>query len=76
MGNVRSGVEFGCEYCADDQNRFFGHVTQIASSEERQMLLLRCPRCGAFYENTARGADRTRRLSESEAEDLFSDFRR
>ncbi len=31
----------GCGYCASDENMFFGHVTQISSSERTQMLLLR-----------------------------------
>ena len=30
-------------YGADNQNRLFGHVTQIGSSEGNQMILLRCP---------------------------------
>ena len=34
---------------ADDQNRLYGHVVQIGSDESRQMVLLRCPRCGALY---------------------------
>jgi len=42
--------EFGCDYCADDQNRFFGRVEQIASSEAEGSLLLRCPRCASLYE--------------------------
>lgn len=64
-------VDFGCDYCEDDQNRWYGHVTQIGSSEERRMLLLRCPRCGALYENTPKGEDETRRLSQGEARELF-----
>jgi len=35
------------------------------------MLLLRCPRCGALYENAPKGADATRRLTEAEANQLF-----
>ncbi len=45
-------VDFGCDYCADDQNRWYGYVTQIASDEQRRMILIRCPRCGTLYENT------------------------
>lgn len=66
-----SAVDFGCDYCRDDGNRLFGRVTQIGSDEQRRMLLLRCPRCGTLYENSARGPDLTRRLSGSEAEKLF-----
>ena len=69
-------VDYGCEYCADDQNRWFGHVEQVASSEERRMILIRCPRCGALYENTPAGEDQTRRLTEDEAEALFPDYQR
>lgn len=56
-------LRFGCAFCRDDQNRLFGHVTQIGSDDSRQRILLRCPRCGALYENAARGRDRTRRLT-------------
>lgn len=66
-------VDFGCDYCRDDQNRFYGHVTQIGSSWQRGTILLRCPRCGALYENTPAGDDHTRRLTEAEAAELFPD---
>jgi len=69
-------VDYGCEYCADDDNRFFGHVTQVATDEERGFILLRCPRCGALYENTAGGFDETRRLTESEARRVFPTWSR
>jgi hypothetical protein len=71
-----SPVNFGCDFCRDDQNRFYGHVVQIASDERRGMLLLRCPRCEALYENSPGGTDQTRRLTESEAEQLFPSFER
>jgi hypothetical protein len=32
---------------------------------------LKCPECGALYENTSEGEDRTRRLTEEEARQLF-----
>ena len=63
--------DFGCGYCADNQNRWYGHVPQIGSDEDRQLILLRCPRCGALYENSPRGADQTRRLTEEEARALY-----
>jgi uncharacterized C2H2 Zn-finger protein len=66
-----SAVDFGCDYCRDDENRWFGHVTQIGSDERRRMILLKCPRCGALYENTPSGPDRTRRLTNDEAHRLF-----
>ncbi len=71
-------VDFGCDYCADDQNRLYGHVAQIGSDEVRRMLLLRCPRCGSFYENFPQGPgpalDMTRRLNEAEARALFPEW--
>jgi hypothetical protein len=66
-------VDFGCDFCRDDQNRFYGHVTQIGGSEARGRILLRCLRCGALDENTPRGADDTRRLSPDEAHELYPD---
>ena len=68
-----SPVNFGCDYCEDDQNRFYGHVKQLAADDEREKILLRCPRCEALYENAPVGEDQTRRLSEAEARDLFPD---
>jgi uncharacterized Zn finger protein len=70
---MRPAVEFGCDFCADDANRHYGHVKQIGSSEDRLTILLRCPRCGSLYENTPRGMDRTRRLDGAEARRLFPD---
>jgi len=70
------GIVFGCAYCADHQNRWFGHLTQVGSDAARRMILLRCPRCGALYENTPDGEDGTRRLSPTEADELFPAERR
>jgi len=69
-------VDFGCDYCEDDQNRWYGHVTQVAASEDREMILIKCPRCGTLYENTPAGEDATRRLTEDEAEALYPSYRR
>ena len=71
MGEVGPDDQFGCDYCRDDANRLFGHVTQVASDEQRQMVLILCPRCGALYENAAQGSDLTRRLTAAEADRLF-----
>jgi hypothetical protein len=38
----------GCDFCGDDQNLPFGHVSQVASNEARGVLL-RCPKCGCLY---------------------------
>lgn len=62
---------FGCDYCRDDQNRLYGHVTQIGSDDSRDRILLRCPRCDALDENRDRGEDLTRRLTEAEARELY-----
>ncbi len=43
------GVAFGCDYCADWQNRNLGHVTQIGTDPDRGMILIRCPKCGSLY---------------------------
>jgi hypothetical protein len=66
-------VDFGCDFCRDEQNRLYGHVTQIGSNEARQRILLRCPRCGALYENVPRGRDETLRLTSEEARELYPD---
>jgi hypothetical protein len=56
-------VEFGCDYCADEHNFHYGHVTQIGSSGDRRRILIQCPRCGTLYENTANGPDDIQRLT-------------
>ena len=65
------GATFGCDFCRDDQNRLYGHVTQVASNESRRKFLLRCRRCGAMYENSPIGDDETTRLTEEQARTLF-----
>ena len=67
-------VEFGCEYCADEQNFHYGHLSQIADSELRRRILLRCPRCGALYENTPAGADDIHRLTADQAATRFPEL--
>jgi hypothetical protein len=64
-------VDYGCDYCADHANRSYGHVTQIASDEDRGFVLLQCPQCGALYENAPGGFDETRRLTVPEAREAF-----
>ena len=65
------GVDFGCDYCADWQNRNFGHVTQIGTDPDRGMILIRCPMCETLYENSVEGEDATRRLDEVEARIIY-----
>jgi hypothetical protein len=48
--------DFGCDYCADTDNRRYGHVTQIGTHAELSLLLLRCPRCRALYEVSGDGS--------------------
>jgi len=61
----------GCDYCADDDNMLYGHVEQIASSDERRALLLRCPHCRSMYEVRPGEVVITTRLSENEASERF-----
>lgn len=63
-------VEFGCDYCADDDNRYYEHVTRIGFDEFRGLRLLRCPHCESLYEETSNGED-TRRLTVAEAKTRF-----
>ncbi len=68
-----SGVEFGCDYCADEHNFHYGHVTQIGSSGARRRILIQCPRCGTLYENTANGPDDIHRLTPQQARQRFGE---
>jgi hypothetical protein len=63
--------ERGCNYCADDDNMYFGHVEQIGSSEALQMILLRCPRCGWLYQASASGPNDATRISSADAAECF-----
>jgi hypothetical protein len=57
---------WGCDYCADADNRYYGHVTRVAQRDDYDFVLMRCPKCQAFYEETPAG-ENTRRLSRMEA---------
>lgn len=61
---------FGCEYCAEDDNRYYEHVVRIAFDGERGAILQRCPECGSLYEQDTLG-QHTRRLTEIQAKDRF-----
>ncbi len=67
----KSDWDFGCDDCRDDSNRFYGHLDQIGSNADRGMILLRCPRCNALYEDTPAGPDQTLRLTGDEAHTLY-----
>jgi uncharacterized C2H2 Zn-finger protein len=62
--------DYGCEYCADDQNRWYGHVRQIGTHADDSLRLLQCPRCHALYEMDGQGA-RTVRLAVAEARQRY-----
>lgn len=61
--SARNGAR-GCEYCANDQN-LHHHMTQVAADED-QGILLRCPRCGALYEDPV-DEDELVRIGDDEA---------
>jgi hypothetical protein len=71
MADDNFAGSFGCDYCKWDDNRLYGHVTQIGSNELQHLIVLRCPKCGAFYSNTVDGDDQTQRLTEGEALELL-----
>jgi hypothetical protein len=78
VGGVSTSVlpsDRGCDYCADEQNMGYGHVTQIGSDEARGTLLLRCPRCRWLYETDPIGVARPAHLSEEEARNRFAAWR-
>jgi hypothetical protein len=60
---------FGCEYCADKDNRFFGHLDQLCD-ESGGVVVLRCPRCGSFYEFDDLGRETVRLTVEQARERL------
>ena len=60
----------GCDYCAVEEYRQYGHAEQIATHPTESTLLLRCPKCGSLYEmHSWRGS--TRRLTPAEAAERF-----
>jgi len=63
--------ERGCDYCADDENMYFGHVRQIGSSDSRGKLLLECPRCGWLYEASPIGPKGATHLTAEQAAERF-----
>lgn len=66
----RREESFGCEYCRDSDNRYYGHVPRIDEDAERGMVLIRCPQCQTLYEESHVG-DRTRQLTEEQARRLY-----
>lgn len=62
--------ERGCEFCRDDQNLHFGHVEQVASIEDRG-LLLRCPRGGWLYLDPSNGVTEPTHMDADDAASLF-----
>jgi hypothetical protein len=69
-------AQAGCDYCRDPGNLLYGHVPQIATSdEEAHGLLLRCPRCGTLYEDPANG-QYPYPITPEEASQFFPDWSR
>ena len=60
----------GCDYCRDDQNMHYGHVEQVASNEDRGVLL-RCPQCGWLYLDPSDGLSEPRPLDAANAASWF-----
>jgi len=65
---------FGCDYCAWDDNRLYGHVPEVASRSERLLILIQCDRCGALYEENEDGTVDWR-LTPEEADLLYPGWR-
>jgi hypothetical protein len=59
--------ERGCDYCADDEAMYFGHVRQIGSSDSRRKLLLGCPRYGWLYKASPIGPKDATHLTAEQA---------
>jgi hypothetical protein len=61
---------FGCDSCAWDDNRLYGHVPEVTSREGRRLSLVQCHLRGATYEQNEDGSV-DRRLTQEEADLLF-----
>lgn len=60
----------GCEYCRDDQNMHFGHVEQVATNDDKGVLL-RCPQCGWLYLDPCDGLSEPRHIDAGTAAHSF-----
>jgi hypothetical protein len=60
----------GCDYCLDDQNMYYGNVEQVASSEDKGVLL-RCPQCGWPYLDPRDGRSEPRHIDAGDAANRF-----
>lgn len=60
----------GCQYCRDDQNMHYGHVEQVASDEDKG-ILLRCPRCTWLYLDACDGRSEPRHIDAGSAATWF-----
>ena len=69
-----SNASRGCEFCAEPGNLYFGHVTQLASNASRRSVLLQCPRCSAYYEESRLEPGWVRLLLPQEVADLFPEL--
>ena len=69
-GYLGSVDDRGCDYCRDDQNMHFGRVEQVASNDDRGVLL-RCPQCGWLYLDPRDGLSEPRHIDAANAESWF-----
>jgi len=60
----------GCDFCRDDQNMHFGYVEQVASNEDKGVLL-RCPHCGWLYLDRRDGLSEPGHIDAGNAESWF-----
>ena len=57
---------WGCDYCAEPDNRLYGHLDQICD-ETGGVVLLRCPLCQSISQPSYHGGGEVRALSLDEA---------
>lgn len=70
MATFVSMGDRGCGFFRDDQNMHSGHVEQLASDEDKGVLL-RCPRCGWLYLNPCDGLSEPRHIEAGAAASWF-----
>jgi hypothetical protein len=63
-------TDYGCDFCADAQNRHYGHLERLAVDEDAGTILLRCPLCSSLYLDTGWEAEQVR-LTPDEARERF-----
>jgi hypothetical protein len=56
----------GCDFCADSDNRHFGHMDQVLG-DDGGVALLRCPLCQVIYLPPDDGSEVFARLTRQQA---------